>query len=113
MKNLTPEKPTLKNLISRQGIADHFKVSYQTVWKWERLGKMACKPTRVGKADYFPIAVLKKIQPQKANEMEEDIYYIRKARPVFEYPELLINFYQPARLNRKTTANQLLERKSA
>lgn len=40
---------------------------------------------------------------------EDDVYFIKKPRPVFEYPELLINFYQPARLNRMMTVSHLLE----
>ena len=39
----------------------------------------------------------------------DDVYFIRKEKPVFEYPELLINFYQPARLNRLITVSQLRE----
>lgn len=49
-----------------------------------------------------------KLQPLD-DPKNDDVYFIRKEKPVFEYPELLINFYQPARINRLVTVSQLLE----
>jgi hypothetical protein len=117
----------MENLISRRAVACLFGTSYQTITKWEKSGRLPVKSIRIGKVAYYPIieierfkeaglSVLKspgrknghKLQPLD-DPKNNDIYFIRKEKPVFEYPELLINFYQPARINRLVTVGQLLE----
>lgn len=117
----------MENLISRRAVACLFGTSYQTITKWEISGRLPIKSIRVGKIAYYPIIEIERFKEaglsvlkspgrrngyklQKLDDPKnDDLYFIRKDKPVFEYPELLINFYQPARLNRTVSVSHLLE----
>ena len=93
-----------------------------TVYRWGNIGKIPKPVTIKGKKYYLKAEIdgLKdKIPAEGRNgpktgmkksynfDNEQDIYFTQQPRRCFEYPEMLINFYQPARLNRLYTIDRL------
>ena len=105
------------------------KTSPLTVYRWGKIGKIPEPVTIKGKKYYLKaeIDALKdtilaevgrprpktgiKIGMKKKYDFnnEQDIYFTQQPRQPFEYPEMLINFYQPARLNRLHTIDRLTD----
>ena len=99
------------------------KTSPLTVYRWGKIGKIPKPVTIKGKKYYLKaeIDALKdtilaevgrpgpKTGMKKAYNFnnESDIYFTQQPGQPFEYPEMLINFYQPARLNRKITIDSI------
>jgi predicted DNA-binding transcriptional regulator AlpA len=98
------------------------KTSPLTVYRWGNIGKIPKPVTIKGKKYYLKedIDALKdtilsevrngpKTGIKKAYDFnnESDVYFTQQPRQPFEYPEMLINFYQPARLNRLYTIDRL------
>jgi hypothetical protein len=129
---MTSLSDVMEGYISRREVASLFETSYQTISRWEANGILQCISVRIGKAYFYntkDIMAIKDSLPaakkgrgvkrgtnrnlyQAAQKYtknnEHDLYYIRKPKPCFEFPELLINFYQPMRLNRLVTVDHLL-----
>ena len=101
------------------------KTSPLTVYRWGKIGKIPAPIQIKGKKYYLKeeIDALKdailseKGRPGPKTGMkksynfdnEQDIYFTQQPRQPFEYPEMLINFYQPARLNRLHTIDRLTD----
>jgi predicted DNA-binding transcriptional regulator AlpA len=98
------------------------KTSPLTVYRWGNIGKIPKPVTIKGKKYYLKedIDALKdtilsevrngpKTGIKKAYDFnnESDVYFTQQPGQPFEYPEMLINFYQPARLNRLHTIDRL------
>ena len=100
------------------------KTSPLTVYRWGKIGKIPAPIQIKGKKYYFKAeidALKDKILAEVRNgpqtgikrlydfNNEQDIYFTQQPRQPFEYPEMLINFYQPARLNRLHTIDRLTD----
>ena len=121
--------------ISRAETAVLLDVDKTTVERWERFKKMPYKSRKIGTTCYYDRqqmldfkeaggmpktgqgrpkgytvkTVEQKEMEEEQNEMEEDSdpWMIRRNKPCFQYPEILINFYQPARMNRLHTIDRI------
>ena len=94
-----------------------------TVYRWGNIGKIPEPVTIKGKKYYLKaeidglkdtiLAEVGRPGPKTGIKRmydfnnEQDIYFTQQPRQPFEYPEMLINFYQPARLNRLYTIDRL------
>lgn len=115
--------------ISRTETAILLDVDKTTVERWERFKKMPYKSVNIKGTNYYnrqemldfkasggiqktgcgrPRGYVVMPDEQKEKDENEDIWMIRKKQPCFEYPEHLINFYQPSRLNRNWDIDRLL-----
>lgn len=121
----------MAKFITMSEAAKVLDVSYPTVKRWELSGKLNCTSQKIKGVKHYlehEITAIKntgivasnmgrkkgysrtldKVKKSRYDfENEGDVYFMQRPRPCFEYPELLINFYQPARLNRQITIDHL------
>ena len=100
------------------------KTSPLTVYRWGKIGKIPA-PVQIKGKKYYLKAEIDGLKDTILAEVrngpktgikrlydfnnEQDIYFTQQPRQPFEYPEMLINFYQPARLNRLHTIDRLTD----
>jgi hypothetical protein len=107
---------------SRCEVCVILKTSPLTVYRWGKIGKIPA-PVQIKGKKYYLKAEIDGLKDTILAEVrngpktgikglydfnnEHDIYFTRQPRKPFEYPEMLINFYQPARLDRKITIDSI------